>query len=193
MLTNVTLEYFKCFKRLQLPLPPLTLLSGLNAAGKSSTLQALALLHQSAAENEWNRSLILNGRLVALGSAGDVIDKLAGRYDFSIGIESNTFNCLWTLHSDDRNRDLAVAIKAINWCEPELWVEEPFSIQPESRQRIHHLLPEELANRSIHARELIATLTRIAYISAERIGPRETYPATTPDQQTNVGTQGEYG
>ncbi len=88
MLTKVTIEHFKCFERLQLPLAPLTLLSGLNAAGKSSILQALALLHQSAIENEWNRSLILNGRLVALGSASDVIDKIAGRYGFSIGLEA---------------------------------------------------------------------------------------------------------
>src|SRR5262245_29844008 len=110
MLTKLTLKYFKCFERLQLPLALLTLLSGLNAAGKSSALQALALLHQSAVENEWNRSLLLNGRLVALGSAGDVIDKIAGRYDFSIGLESATFSRLWTLCSDDRMRDLAIAI-----------------------------------------------------------------------------------
>src|SRR5215510_13168684 len=124
MLTKLTLEYFKCFERLQLPLAPLTLLSGLNAAGKSSVLQALALLHQSAVENEWNRSLILNGRLIALGSAGDVIDKIAGRNDVSIGLESATCSCRWTLHSDDRMRDLAVVIRDISWREPELWTEE---------------------------------------------------------------------
>lgn len=192
MLTKVMLGYFKCFERLHLPLAPLTLLSGLNAAGKSSILQALSLLHQSAVENEWNRSLILNGRLVALGSAGDVIDKIAGRYDFSIGLESNTFSCLWNLHSDDRVRDLAVAINSIVWREPEGWEAEECIVETESQQRIYHLLPEELANRSPYAQQLITILTRIAYISAERIGPRETYPATTPDQQTNVGSRGEY-
>lgn len=192
MLTKISLEHFKCFERLQLPLAALTLLSGLNAAGKSSILQALSLLHQSAVENEWNKSLILNGRVVALGAAGDVIDKIAGRYNFSIGLESNHFRCSWLLHSNDRINDLAVAIQQIVWREPDDWDVEQFTIEPQSRQRIYHLLPEELANRSPHARRLIENLNRIAYISAERIGPRETYPATTPDQQTNVGPRGEY-
>ncbi len=192
MLTNVRLEYFKCFERLQLSLAPLTLLSGLNAAGKSSTLQAFSLLHQSVSENEWNRALILNGRLVTLGASGDVIDKIAGRYEFSIGLESESFSCLWRMRSDDRVRDLAVPISSIVWREAAGWEEEIFDLAAKQSQRIYHLLPEELTTRSSHAKELINTLTRIAYISAERIGPRETYPATTPDQQTNVGPRGEY-
>lgn len=52
MLTGVYLEHFKCFERLSLRLSPLTLLSGLNAAGKSTILQALTLLHQTAIERE---------------------------------------------------------------------------------------------------------------------------------------------
>lgn len=192
MLTGLSLAYFKCFERLHMPLGALTILSGLNAAGKSSTLQALSLLHQSAVESEWTRTLILNGRLVALGSAGDVIDKLTGRYEFSIGVESETFHCTWKVVSEDRVRDLAVPISAITWFAADDWQEEVFDLATDDRQRIYHLLPEELVNRSAHAQTLISTLTRMAYISAERIGPRETYPATTPDQQTNVGSRGEY-
>ncbi|NJO82619.1 MAG: DUF3696 domain-containing protein [Blastochloris sp.] len=192
MLTGVSLEYFKCFERMRLPLAPLTLLSGLNAAGKSSTLQAFSLLHQSAVESEWTRTLILNGRLVGLGSAGDVIDKITGRYEFGIGLESDTFRCTWRMHSDDRIRDLAVPIQRITWAEADTWEERSFDLAADPQLRIYHLLPEELANRSKHAETLISTLLRIAYISAERIGPRETYPATTPDQQTNVGPRGEY-
>jgi predicted ATPase len=192
MLTGLSLAYFKCFEHLRLPLGALTILSGLNAAGKSSTLQALSLLHQSAVESEWTRALILNGRLVALGAAGDVIDKLTGRYEFSIGLEAPTFQCTWKMLSEDRVRDLAVPISALTWAEANAWQTESFDLTVEDHQRIYHLLPEELVNRSVHAQALIATLTRMAYISAERIGPRETYPATTPDQQTNVGPRGEY-
>lgn len=192
MLTSVSLEYFKCFERLRLPLASLTLLSGLNAAGKSSTLQAFSLLHQSAVESEWTRALILNGRLVALGSAGDVIDKITGRYEFGITLESDTFRCSWRMHSEDRVRDLSVPIARVTWSDADNWQEEVFDLEDDQLHRIYHLLPEELANRSAHAKLLINTLVRIAYISAERIGPRETYPATTPDQQTNVGPRGEY-
>jgi predicted ATPase len=192
MLTSVSLNYFKCFERLHLPLASLTLLSGLNAAGKSSTLQAFSLLHQSAVESEWTRTLILNGRLVALGSASDVIDKITGRHEFSISLESDTFRCSWHMRSEDRVSDLAVPISRITWSAAEDWQEVVFHLDADQHQRIYHLLPEDLANRSEHAQALIRTLIRIAYISAERIGPRETYPATTPDQQTNVGPRGEY-
>lgn len=192
MVTSVSLAYFKCFERLRLPLAPLTLLSGLNATGKSSVLQAFSLLHQSAVESEWTRALILNGRLVALGAAGDVIDKITGRYEFGISLESDTFRCTWRMHSEDRVRDLAVPIMRITWAAADDWQEEVYDLEADQIHRIYHLLPEDLANRSAHARTLITTLVRVAYISAERIGPRETYPATTPDQQTNVGPRGEY-
>ena len=44
MLQQIELRYFKCFALLKLPLGPLTLLSGANASGKSSVMQALVLL-----------------------------------------------------------------------------------------------------------------------------------------------------
>ena len=47
MLARIELRHFKCFEVLKLPLRPLTLLSGANASGKSSVMQALVLLHQT--------------------------------------------------------------------------------------------------------------------------------------------------
>ena len=71
MIRKLKLEGFKAFDRLDLALGGLTLLSGLNSSGKSTILQAFALLRQSfdagmlggAARNE----LLLNGPLVELG------------------------------------------------------------------------------------------------------------------------------
>ena len=54
MITQLDLYFFKCFKILRLPIAPLTLLSGSNASGKSSVLQALVLLHQTIREHEWS-------------------------------------------------------------------------------------------------------------------------------------------
>ena len=45
MITRIDLRHFKCFETLKLPLHRLALLSGLNASGKSSVMQALVLLH----------------------------------------------------------------------------------------------------------------------------------------------------
>ena len=72
MLQQIELRFFKCFALLKLPLSPLTLLSGANASGKSSVMQALVLLHQTIRDHEWSRRLMLNGTSVRLGTASAV-------------------------------------------------------------------------------------------------------------------------
>ena len=67
---GLTCGIFKCFETLKLSLCPLTLLSGANASGKSSVMQALALLHQTMREHEWSSRLMLNGSTVRLGAVG---------------------------------------------------------------------------------------------------------------------------
>ena len=47
MITNITLENFKCFRRVEINPKRLTVLIGPNGTGKSSVLQALLLLKQS--------------------------------------------------------------------------------------------------------------------------------------------------
>ena len=47
MIDSIQLDNFKCFKRLYIPLKPLTLIAGANGAGKSSIIQSLLLLRQS--------------------------------------------------------------------------------------------------------------------------------------------------
>ena len=96
MLRKLDLRYFKCFELLKLPLSSLTLLSGANASGKSSVLQALALLHQTMRDHEWSTRLMLNGSAIQLGTVSDVVDKVHGRYAFEIGIEDSESNCRWT-------------------------------------------------------------------------------------------------
>ncbi|MBC2695886.1 MAG: AAA family ATPase, partial [Desulfobacteraceae bacterium] len=87
MITQLDLHFFKCFEILRLPIAPLTLLSGSNASGKSSVLQAFVLLHQTIREHEWSRRLMLNGKSIRLGTVSDVIDKVNGRRTFEVGIK----------------------------------------------------------------------------------------------------------
>jgi len=62
------------------------LLSGANASGKSSVLQALVLLHQTMREHEWSTRLMLNGGAIQLGTALDVVEKVRGRRTFKLGL-----------------------------------------------------------------------------------------------------------
>lgn len=71
MLTQITLDRFKCFNHLYMPLKPLTLIAGVNGAGKSSVIQALLMLVQSCRDKDydWNGHVVINGDLTDLDNA----------------------------------------------------------------------------------------------------------------------------
>ena len=86
-LTAVELKNFKCFRDQRIELGMLTVLSGLNGVGKSSVVQALLLLHQSASSNRARRRLRLSGDLVDLGTDADVLFDLADEDVLAIVLE----------------------------------------------------------------------------------------------------------
>jgi predicted ATPase len=82
MIELLTLRNFKAFREQELPLGAYTLLSGLNSSGKSTVLQAMALLRQSHDRGLLDDGreartdlggLLLNGELVELGFGRDVL------------------------------------------------------------------------------------------------------------------------
>jgi predicted ATPase len=86
MIEGITLSNFKCFQKQRIPVRPLTLLTGLNGMGKSSTLQALLLLRQSHQQGLLReKGLALNGDLVCVGKGTDALFEGAAE-DF-IGFE----------------------------------------------------------------------------------------------------------
>lgn len=79
MLKTLAIRNFKCFLNYDLELKDLTLLTGFNGAGKSSSLQPLLLMAQALREAPRTSILSLNGALTHLGSAGDVVaEKVSG-------------------------------------------------------------------------------------------------------------------
>jgi len=108
MLTRLDLQFFKCFELLRLPLGHLTLLSGPNASGKSSALQALVLLHQTMREHEWSTRLMLNGEAIKLGTVSDVVDKVHGRKTFEIGVIDDEQTYSWAFTGERAELSMAV-------------------------------------------------------------------------------------
>ncbi len=173
MLTRLELRSFKCFELLRLPLAPLTLLTGLNASGKSSILQAIVLLHQTMREHEWSTRLVLNGTGVRMGAASDV----AGRVGFEIALEYDENVYRWAFGGDRRDMSVEVELVAVN--------NRTFKLP----QELRYLLPPDEAEA---ASPFTRPLRNLTYITAERIAPQEAYPLEDPRLVSVVGSRGEH-
>lgn len=177
MITQIDLQYFKCFELLKLPLTDLTLLSGANASGKSSILQAMVLLHQTMREHEWSTRLMLNGNTLKLGTVSDVVDKVHGRHAFEIGLKENDKSYCWKFSGDRSEMSLTIDS-----------VEVGGSVSTEPKQ-LQYMLPADSNDIVVGLANRIRNLT---YITAERIGPREFYPLEDRQNAKAVGPAGEY-
>lgn len=76
MIQHITLKNFKCFDELRLSLKNLTLITGINGAGKSTIVQALLLLRQS---ND-DKKIDLHNQVKIDGDLTDLIDANSMRY-----------------------------------------------------------------------------------------------------------------
>lgn len=73
MIENIAIDGYKCLKEVDLSTKSLNVLVGPNASGKSSVLQTLLLLRQSADKNGEVKELHLSGPLYEAGTAQDVL------------------------------------------------------------------------------------------------------------------------
>ena len=181
MLRRIDLQHFKCFTLLKLPLCPLTLLSGANASGKSSVLQALALLHQTMREHEWSPRLMLNGATVRLGTVADVIDQMHGRRSLGITLLDEEQEFQWEFTGE--RAEMSMEVARVRSVHGDAGKNEP--------KLLRHLLPWS-HGEDVWAGSLQARLCGLTYLTAERVGPRETYPLEDPWYVPVVGSRGEH-
>ncbi len=175
MISRISFRHFKCFRRLGLPLEQLTLLSGGNASGKSTVIQALVLLNQTMREQEWSTRLLLNGGGMRLGTAADVIDKEHGRRSFGVEITHDAHSVRWQFVGDREELAMRVSRVSIDGVE---------TLDPEP---LRHLLPLDHGDSPF-----VKALRGLTYLSAERMGPKETYPLLHPSNAPVVGSKGEH-
>jgi len=175
VLTRIELRHFKCFALLKLPLCPLTLLSGANASGKSTVMQPLILLHQTIREHEWSTRLMLNGDAIRLGTVADVIDQIHGRDAFDVALLDDEVMYRWTFTGE--RAEMSMAATSVH-------VGDGDEDNPSS---LHRLLP-----RSQGEDPLAVRLRDLNYLTAERLGPRETYPLEDPQMTPVVGPTGRH-
>ena len=189
MLTRIDLKHFKCFEEWSLPLAPLTLLSGSNASGKSTVLQALTLLSQTIREHEWSQRLMLNGSTINLGTVADVVDQVSGRDSFEITLYDSRTNdrenfdwFKWEFQGE--RDDMAFWVKQVSGeTEGLSWDRDvgDFVLQ--------NMFPTDVNG---HEMDLTKRLYDLSYLTAERLGPREYYQFADPQMTPVVGPRGEH-
>ncbi len=175
MLTTITLENFKCFRKLELPISMLTLLTGYNAAGKSTSLQGLLLPAQGVRQRRWKSALYANGPLLELGTSNELLREGSEGSLFSIGLHhSHNEEFVWELTpSEDGIGRLA------------------------SKTTIRLGNNRFVAAQDVDEKEsmLVRFLRDTMYISAERRMQQDFHLAPEnrePDGAPDVGVRGEY-
>ena len=104
MIRSLYLENLKCFETLRLELAPLTLLTGFNAAGKSTSLQTLLLLAQTLRSQRGTAELRLNGPLTNLGTPADILNSGSGQKGLALGVGDDELEIRWQFTLDEENR-----------------------------------------------------------------------------------------
>ena len=185
MLKVIEMDDFKCFEALDLPCAPLTVLTGYNAAGKSTALQALLLMAQALriAANE-NR-LPLNGEIVSLGSEGDVLRSGASNPSFSLGVRTIGESIRWTFGSGKAKS--ARGLVPLNGLEH---VQNGRRRTSSKRPSLKRIWPAAGSAKSLLASAIRGTV----FISAARALQLDTFPVPRMPfhSEGDVGATGEF-
>jgi predicted ATPase len=163
MIRELKIDNFKCFAGTRFSFDALNVLTGKNAAGKSSVLQCLLLAKEAAEMLPSNPTIKLNGPYeLELGTVLDVIRH--GSTDNKIGfvLSSDEFNFACEFHGESE------------------FQEDHFLTLLGDKPSV----PSILSN---------STTCAFTYLSAERLGPRDTLGIQSFSSKTlQIGVRGEF-
>jgi predicted ATPase len=182
VIAEIEITNFKAFASATIRLGRYTLLSGLNSSGKSTVLQALALLRQAGADlQDFDDSggLPLNGELVQLGTGRDVLN--------------DDYQAEPDLPGQSGDREIGFRVRDHNAEERE-W---RFRYGPDDDfLPLTHCGPssEEIADRGLGGDWFELFQGPFQYLRADRINPSVTFPRSyeMSVRRGFLGTRGEY-
>jgi predicted ATPase len=166
MINRLGITHFKCIDQLEIKLAGITMLAGLNGMGKSTCIQSLLLLHQSALEQtDAISQLVRNGKWVSLGTPKDLLweaaddDRIGFTLEFSTE-HSGTETLAWDFLLDAKLNEFVG------------------TMTPKGN------LPDSLG---------IFT-DKLHYLRADRMGPRTSLPVSNTEVRIHrqLGRDGEY-
>jgi len=212
MITNLYYKNFKCFKETgDINLSNINLFTGMNGKGKSTIFQSLLMMRQSPEHSRTTTKIIFNGNCVNLGSFNDVKNSDISRespIDFKFKFENQNDHAYahYFLIEDEKDELHAIINKIHVWGELNNSTFE-YVI---SRSKDDYLLKGKNIKEKISWNNLlynyefafdkpdlkfikdVINFSRIHFISADRMGPREYYPKQSFTEFPNVGSKGEF-
>lgn len=169
MLSSIEICNFKSARDLLHPIPlrNLTILSGLNGSGKSTVLQAIALLRQSLElinnQSTDLKNLHLHGPLVQLGQVSDVLNERATEDWISFTLSNQ--NQHWKFKAETSNKTATSSV-----------------------------ITGKVTPNSDHSCALFLQECEFQFLQADRLTPRTHYERSSKQQTRSffLGTKGQY-
>lgn len=146
MIRVLNIKNFKSHENTTIELGNLTILCGMNGVGKSTAIQSLLLLRQTFQKNRLDEVLELNDVLCDIGSAEDAFYQYAKDSFIEFNIETEEDKYRWQFKFDDNN-STATFMDA--------------SSSEKDRDKL---------------KKLNLFTNNFQYLSADRLGPQESYP-----------------
>jgi predicted ATPase len=205
MFTEIRLTNFKCFREETVfPISKINLLTGINGRGKSTLLQSLLLIKQSAEHNEYTNRVVLNGNCVNLGSFEDikhwqnsvsedvVFDFLFFNKKIHFSFKQNDLQGRNLLIADIDDQDLGFENMQESLKKMGYSIEESFH----ETQKIINNDPSKEAmflemGKNMARNHTLSIFTKIHYIAADRIGAQEYFEISNLSKFISVDKKGE--
>lgn len=187
MISKIELRDFKCFSELSLDIGGLTLLTGFNAAGKSTVIQAVLTCSQTFKGKVVEPEIQVNGHLVTLGAPADIINDSSGSNSTDVAICSEDESYCFKMSSQSGlESQLLINRLEIHGAQCTHVVE--------GSEEICRAIQDMSGPSAAKNMPLAGSIIDIIYISAIRDGALEIYhsPSRQGLTHADVGVKGEY-
>lgn len=179
MITSIQLKNFKCFRdSISFEFAKVNLLTGINGRGKSTLLQSLLLLSQSAWKSTSLKTLIFNDELVQLGNYDDVKNSDTTRSElihFNLKLETAFLEEFQIQFQENLDEPLQADR-----------FDDGFKAESESKN-----LKKKQEDSLGDSRQFAEIIKKTHYVSADRLGPVKYVEKATLPEFLHVGPRGE--
>jgi predicted ATPase len=180
MISELQLQNFKCFQNSRpFQFSKLNLLTGINGRGKSSLLQSLLVLSQSAWASGDLKKLIINDELLNLGNFDDIKNSETPRGEnihFNIKLDSPFITEVKIQYSENPDEPLQADCEKVEIISKG----KKISIEPKKKQ----------TDETVQI--FAELLKKIHFVSADRLGPVKYVDKTNLPEYPHVGPRGEH-